>query len=184
MFYKLEEETIRLGAFCAKVIPVSDIVFEPQFRKMCEQNSCGMYNKCYMCPPEVGEVEALISLAKTYPYALIYQTVTPLEDSFDIEGMEEGKRRHNRLTLSLRPLFDHTGIRECLHLGAGACGVCERCAKSIGEPCRFPERATPSLEAFCVNVYETSKVAGMKYINGQDTVTYFGAVFFHPSETL
>ncbi|MBR2612397.1 MAG: DUF2284 domain-containing protein, partial [Clostridia bacterium] len=106
------------------------------------------------------------------------QTVTPLEDSFDIEGMEEGKRTHNHLTFSLRPLFANLGLTDVLHLGAGACGVCDICAKVTDEPCRFPERATPSLEAYGVNVYETSKVAEMKYINGQNTVTYFGAVFF------
>jgi hypothetical protein len=36
----------------------------------------------------------------------------------------------------------------------------------------------PSLEAYGINVSELAKSAGMKYINGQDTVTYFGAVLF------
>jgi hypothetical protein len=36
----------------------------------------------------------------------------------------------------------------------------------------------PSLEAYGVNVSGLASVAGMKYINGQDTVTYFGAVLF------
>lgn len=179
MLRKIEQEVQNLGAFRARVVETSRVVFESSFRKMCEQNACGMYRKCYMCPPDVGEVDALISEARSYPYALIYQTVTPLEDSFDIEGMEEGKRAHNRLTFSLRPLFEKLGFMNALHLGVGACGVCDTCAKVTGEPCRFPERATPSLEAYGVNVYETSKVAEMQYINGQNTVTYFGAVFFH-----
>ena len=178
MLRKIEEETINLGAFRARVIETSRVVFESTFRKMCEKNACGMYHKCYMCPPDVGDVDTLISQALSYPYALIYQTVTPLEDSFDIDGMEEGKRTHNRLTFSLRPLFGKLGLTNALHLGAGACGVCDICAKVTDEPCRFPERATPSLEAYGVNVYETSKAAEMKYINGQNTVTYFGAVFF------
>ena len=35
-----------------------------------------------------------------------------------------------------------------------------------------------SLEAYGVNVSELASASGMKYINGQNTVTYFGAVFF------
>jgi hypothetical protein len=65
-------------------------------------------------------------------------------------------------------------------LRAGGCGVCEVCAKRTGEPCRFPEKAMPSLEAYCVNVSELARAAGMKYVNGQNTVTYFGAVLFTP----
>ena len=65
-----------------------------------------------------------------------------------------------------------------LHLGSGGCGVCETCAKRIGESCRFPKLAMPSLEAYGINVSALAKASGMKYINGQDTVTYFGAVLF------
>jgi hypothetical protein len=36
----------------------------------------------------------------------------------------------------------------------------------------------PSLEAYGVNVSALASAAGMKYINGQNTVTYFGAVLF------
>ena len=70
------------------------------------------------------------------------------------------------------------GISNVLHLGAGGCGVCKPCAKQSGEPCRFPELAMPSLEAYCINVSELARAAGMKYINGPNTVTYFGAVLF------
>ena len=35
-----------------------------------------------------------------------------------------------------------------------------------------------SLEAYGVNVSRMAQAAGMKYINGANTVTYFGAVLF------
>ena len=35
-----------------------------------------------------------------------------------------------------------------------------------------------SLEAYGIHVSKMAEAAGMKYINGQDTVTYFGAVLF------
>ena len=55
--------------------------------------------------------------------------------------------------------------------------MCERCAKLTDEPCRFPELAMSSLEAYGVNVSLLAPQAGMQYINGTGTVTYFGAVF-------
>ena len=46
------------------------------------------------------------------------------------------------------------------------------------QPCRFPDKAMPSLEAYGVNVYQTTKSTELKYINGQYTVTYFSALLF------
>ena len=65
---------------------------------------------------------------------------------------------------------------QILHLGAGGCRVCPVCGRRTGEPCRFPEKAIGSLEAYGVNVSLLAEAAGMRYINGQDTVTYFGAI--------
>lgn len=58
----------------------------------------------------------------------------------------------------------------------------KRCAKVDNEPCRFPEKALSSLEAYGVNVSATVKNTEMKYINGPDTVTYFGMVLFKENE--
>lgn len=72
-----------------------------------------------------------------------------------------------------------SGRADDLHLGAGGCKVCPTCAKREGQPCRYPENAMPSLESCGVNVYNTAKAAGLKYINGQNTVTYFGMVLWN-----
>lgn len=172
------EKVLELGAYKANIINAKDIVLDRAFREMCERNACGVYGKCYMCPPDVGNIDELMSRVGQYDLALVYQTVTELEDSFDFEGMIEAKKKTYPLAQSLRDLFSEINVQKVLHLGAGGCGVCETCAKRTGEPCRFPEKATPSLEAYGVNVSELAKAAGMRYINGQNTVTYFGAVLF------
>ena len=92
--------------------------------------------------------------------------------------MIEAKKKTYPLAQSLREFFADMNITNACHLGAGGCGVCDTCAKRTNEPCRFPEKAMPSLEAYGVNVSELARSAGMKYINGQNTVTYFGAVLF------
>ena len=178
IFEKIISETRSLGAFKANVIEAKGIKTDRVFRDMCASNACGMYGKCYMCPPDVGDIDELMARVGEYDYALVYQTVSELEDSFDFEGMVEAKKKSYPLAQSLRKVFDDMKVTKVLHLGAGGCGVCERCAKQTGEPCRFPENAMPSLEAYGVNVSELAKAAGMKYINGQNTVTYFGAVLF------
>ena len=166
------------GAYKANVIDASEIVLDRAFRDMCASNSCGMYGKCHMCPPDVGDIDELMAQTANYDYVLVYQTVTELEDSFDFEGMIEAKKKSYPLAQSLREVFADMSITKTLHLGAGGCGVCETCAKKTNEPCRFPEKAMPSLEAYGVNVSELAKSSDMKYINGQNTVTYFGAVLF------
>ena len=70
------------------------------------------------------------------------------------------------------------GLVNYLHLGAGGCGLCEKCAKLDDLPCRYPKEALASLEAYGVFVSETAKHAGLQYINGANTVTYFGIILF------
>ena len=174
----LISEVLTLGATKANVIEADKIETDRSFRDMCAQNACGVYGKCHMCPPDVGDIEALMAEVGKYDYALVYQTVSELEDSYDFEGMVAARKRTYPLAQSLREVFADAGISHVLHLGAGGCGVCEVCAKKTGEPCRFPEKAMPSLEAYGVNVSALARASDMKYINGQNTVTYFGAVLF------
>ena len=65
-----------------------------------------------------------------------------------------------------------------LHLTCGGCRLCPVCAKRTGEPCRHPDKALPSMESYGIDVYNTTKDTALRYINGQDTVTYFGVVLF------
>ena len=178
LFEMLAAAPLSLGAYKASVMETKDIVLDRAFRDMCASNACGVYGKCWMCPPDVGDIEVLMQEVGQYDYALVYQTVTELEDSYDFEGMIEAKKKSYPLAQGLRKTFDDPKFAKVLHLGAGGCGVCKVCAKRTNEPCRFPEEAMPSLEAYGINVSALAKSAGMKYINGQDTVTYFGAVLF------
>lgn len=163
------------GARRIGVVAVEDIDFQPEFRKLCESNACGMFGRSWMCPPLVGEVEELIQSLKAYQWAVVYQTVDELEDSYDFEGMMAAGEKMNRLTTRVRR--ELAEVSPLLFLGAGGCRICQRCSKLDGQPCRRPEEAISSLEAYGINVSALAVQAGMQYINGSDTVTYFGAVF-------
>lgn len=165
------------GVKKATFISVDSIVMDASFRDICKSNSCGMYNRCWMCPPDIGDIATLMAEVRSYKHGLLYQTISEIEDSFDIEGMQEAARKHVMVGQRLEA-FLMLQLDKHLHLSCGGCRVCERCAKQDGLPCRDPERAMPSMEGYGIDVYNTCKPTELKYINGQNTVTYFGIVLF------
>ena len=176
----MHDDVVSLALICgfdkAEPITAGQIVLDRSFRAQCASNACGVYGKCWMCPPDIGDIDALMEDIRRYPGGILYQSVFPLEDSFDFEGMQEGGQKHSKRSQLLNKKLREAGYDGFLHLGKGGCGVCSPCAKSAGEPCRFPEKALSSVEAYGVNVSATVKSTTMKYINGANTVTYFGMV--------
>ena len=173
----LIEIALSAGATGAGIAKVADIKFSPSFRAACEQNVCGKYSTCWMCPPDVGDIDEMITHAKTYTHILVFQTIGQLQDSLDFEGMATTAKNHNDLVTRLAEKL--AGVLENpLILGAGACHICPRCTRLDSQPCAFPSRAIPSLEAYGVSVANLAKVSGLKYINGENTVTYFGGFMF------
>jgi predicted metal-binding protein len=179
---ELEENLVKFcieaGAYKAFVITTDKIPFDENLRSYCEANYCGNYGKNYACPPSVGDSKELIENAKKYKKALIFQTVAQIEDSFDFEGMKEAALRHSKIADTInkdvKKQYDNY-----LQLTAGKCSACPVCAQVENKPCRFPDNAISSLEAYCMNVSILAELCHMKYINGKNTVTYFGAFLFN-----
>ena len=169
---------LEAGAHKAVILNADDIVLSAEFRDICRNNQCGKYGKCWMCPPDLPPVTEVMERVRSYSRVLWYQTVAPLEDSFDIEGMMDAKDNHVQLSRRLQKLVAPMLPENALHLSCGGCHLCPVCAKEEGLPCRMPDKAMPSLEGYCVDVYNTTKNTELKYINGQNTVTYFGAILF------
>ena len=117
------------------------------------------------------------NILRQYKQGLLYQTISDIEDSFDIEGMQEAGLRHAQVSQRLEA-FLMLQLDKHLHLTCGGCRLCERCAKADNLPCRKPEQALPSMEGYGIDVYNTCKSTDLKYINGTNTVTYFGIVLF------
>ena len=167
------EFALKNGAFKATCVNTDKIELDTSFYKLCEANACGMFGKCYMCPPDVGEIQSLMDSLSQYKTTVVFQTIEKLEDSYDVEGMKRARNNHMALCHGIKRRFS----KENLYLGTGGCGVCKKCAKQQALPCRAPDKAMSSLEAYGINVSHLSSICGMKYINGKNTVTYFGAVF-------
>lgn len=175
---RLVQAALEAGAARAAVIPADMVVLSAEFADICATNACGQYGRNWMCPPEVGDIHQLMDRVRAYPQALVYQTISPLEDSYDWEGMQAASAAHAQLSRRLRRKLSGLIGEGSLHLTCGGCGLCASCTKAEGQPCRFPEEALPSVESYGIDVYNTVKGTDLKYINGPDTVTYFGMVFF------
>ncbi len=164
------------GAHNLGALPVSGLTFERSFRELCKANTCRNYGKYYTCPPAAGDIDDLIANAQSYSDAILYQTVWQLEDSFDAEGMAEAGHKHYDIAQRVAATLPRgEGI---LHLATGGCRLCEECALIHEEPCIYPDQALTSMSAYGVHVAGAAKLAGLKYINGTNTVTFFGMVFW------
>ncbi len=173
---QLVQLALDCGATKAVIIEQEQIVLSAEFRAACEMNSCGVYGKCWMCPPDVGPIEEVMAKVRAFPRGVWYQTIGEIEDSFDFEGMTAVSDQHAALSQRIREALPKD--MRVLHLTCGGCHVCKRCAKLDDAPCRFPDRALPSVESYGVDVYNTTKGTDLKYINGANTVTYFGLLLF------
>jgi predicted metal-binding protein len=170
---KIIDDIINLGISTATVFPAKDIKFDPIFRDMCKQNVCGRYGKNYMCPPHNGEIEKLKEDALSYDSTVLIQTIHNIEDSFDFEGMTEGGEIHDKNTAVIKKyLEENLKYDKMLILGAGGCKLCEKCGVLDNSPCKFPDKAISSVEGYCMNVADMTNSHGLKYINGENTVSY------------
>lgn len=177
MIAAIVQTALDCGADGAQYLPGSAVVTDPVFRSICEGNACGKFGRCYMCPPDIGKIEDLMAQIKEYPHAVLYQTIGELEDSFDFEGMMDAGRNHNMCSQRIRRELAHI-LPHHLHLTGGGCHLCEQCTKPDGLPCRHPNEALASLEGYGIDVYRTSQATSLRYINGENTVTYFGIILF------
>lgn len=171
----IEKITKEYGVNCG-VGEMKAYMLHPELRDACECNTCGNFGSCYTCPPFVGTAEECIEKVGRYKRIIAFNKVYTLEDSFDFEGMVNGQRDFKEVLMGVAKATRAT-LEDALILGAGGCMICEKCGAKEGVPCRFPELAIQSLEANCIQVSQLAEECGLKYINGQNTVTYFGGIF-------
>ena len=175
---ELVKAALEAGADKAAVIDISDVVVSESFRTTCEGNQCGNFGRNWSCPPYAdGDIGEMMAEVKSYRFCMLYQIIGELEDSFDIEGMMEAGVRLCELGQKLSGKLPELLSSPYLHL-SGSCRLCERCARLSGEPCRHPDQAIRSISGYGIDVYNTTSVTDLKYVNGQNTVTNFGIVLF------
>ena len=158
------------------LIKTAELRFYPEVRGICEGNSCQGYGKTWACPPAVGTLEECRQKVMGFDDMLLFSQKFELEDSFDFEGMHDGmirfKETVDRFADSIKLI-----IGNGLILSNEGCNRCKDCTYP-NAPCRFPKKMYPSIEGFGFIVSELAGQAGIRYNNGPNTITFFGAVVY------
>ena len=164
----------------ASVVNTEDIQFHEDFRKACEKNFCRRYDTNWMGPPAIGPIADLMRKAGVYRHGMLFQTVHPVASNFDIKGMMAAAKVHEKIfrTLLNRIRLEFPG-EDILPLNAGCCSLCEECGYLTGDPCRHPDQAVSSVEAYGINVIALQKRAGIPHYLGKENVIYVGLILFN-----
>lgn len=160
----------------AAELKTASLVFLPEVRAMCSENRCGSYGKRWTCPPGCGTLQQISDKAKGYKHGILVQTVKTLEDEFDWETMMETERLQKK-RMEQFVEFMRSKCRECLPMSSGTCCICEECTYP-DRPCRFLEKAWPSMEAYGLLVQDVCIRSGLNYYYGKQTISYTGCVLY------
>ena len=169
-------ETAKVCGFtAAAVLNVETLKPMAMVREACAQGKCGAYGKNWTCPPYCGTLAECEVKMRGYGRGLLLQTVGKLDKAIDTRGYARVEEQH----LKSFHKFAEELRREyplALCLGTGGCRICGQCAWP--EPCRFPERACASMEAYGLFVTQVCRDNALPYYHGPKTITYTACVLF------
>ena len=169
------EAALKCGFTEAAVLDVKTLKPMPMVRDACAEEKCGAYGKNWTCPPHCGTLEECEAKMRRYTHGLLLQTVGKLEKSVDTRGYARVEAEHlaafHRFAEEIRKDYPNA-----LCLGSGGCRICGRCA--FPEPCRFPEKACASMEAYGLFVTQVCRDNAIAYHHGPKTITYTACVLF------
>lgn len=160
----------QIGFEHAGMFTPGELKFLPEVREMCAGGRCNMYGHCWTCPPGCGTLEESRQRASGYTRGILLQSTGALEDDFDVEHMMETEQLHKERFLRFTRWLKHQ-VPRCMPMGAGACTICKPCTYP-NSPCRFPDQAIPSMEAYGLLVSDVCQQAGLAYYYGPRTLTY------------
>ena len=155
----------------------SKLNFMSEVRDMCAADKCRQYNKRWTCPPGCGTLDEMSELCLSYSDGVIFQTICRMEDEYDFETMGEVFKKLQESTKKLLEMIIESG-EDMLPFGNDGCYNCEECTYP-DDPCRFPEKAFPSLEACGLMVADVCMQNDVPYYYGKNTIAFTGGFLFN-----
>ncbi|MBQ9465049.1 MAG: FAD-dependent oxidoreductase, partial [Lachnospiraceae bacterium] len=159
----------------ASPLDVSTLQVETWVRDTCAEDKCHAYDHNWTCPPACGTLDECEAEMQKYEQGILLQVTGTQEKQIDVQCYAETEQRLRDalLVFADRVREDHP---DCLVLGAGGCRICPQCA--YPDPCRFPEKAMSSMEAYGLFVTRVCKDNGVPYYYGPQTITYTACVLY------
>lgn len=167
------QKALDAGFSAAVPLDVKTLTPKEAVREMCAADKCRAYGKNWTCPPHCGSLSECEARMQGYSEGILLQTVGQLEKAIDTKGYRRAEKAHlasfHRFCDMVREEYP-----DALCLGSGGCRICGTCA--FPEPCRFPEKACSSMEAYGLFVTQVCRDNGLAYHHGEKTVTYTACV--------
>jgi predicted metal-binding protein len=173
-----------LGATAARVFDAKDVVVDERVRLKCCVPVCRNYGVSLMCPPNVMPLDEFRTVLSRFQKALLIQIGYDVPDrmlerihaSKDLAALYNdeaylkewdqtyliAKNTLETIAERLEAAAFKKGFKYATAFSAGKCTLCEACA-GIGNRCRNPYRARPSMEAMGIDVGETARNAGLPF---------------------
>lgn len=170
------KKALEAGFTNAVELDCSTIEVRTEVRDMCAMNTCRQYGKNWACPPGCGTVEECKERIGKYKKGILVQLVGEVEDSLDIESMQEIKEKYSTIFIEFTEKMRNE-FSELLPLAAGSCTICKECG-CPDQPCRFPDKAISSMEAYGLLVNEICTANQIKYNYGPQKMAYTGCFLF------
>lgn len=149
-----------VGFHEAAIMDVRDLVVNPEFRKLCEKNTCGNYNVVPGCPPLCGSLDSMLEKMNRFDHALILKTKSACQPSYDRAEQEEIQEKQNELTLVLHGLMKNDGLEDTLIMTAG------------------PYKGYSCLSAYCINAQKMADHVNMSCWKNDDHARYFSLILY------
>jgi predicted metal-binding protein len=94
--------------------------------------------------------------------------------------MKEGMKVHERIFRKILAMMKTSySFKAVFPLNAGCCTICPKCAYLDNrKPCRNPDLAVASVEAYGIDVMKMEVNAGIPYYNGKGTYSFVGLILF------
>ena len=169
------DKALELGFDAAVPLDPAALTARADVRAMCAADKCRAYGKNWTCPPHCGSLEACQEDMHSFSHGILLQTVGQMEKAIDTRAYCRTEARHLEQFHRLAELVRQTHP-ESLCLGSGGCRICKTCA--YPEPCRFPEKACPSMEGFGLFVTQVCRRCGVPYHYGDRTITYTACILW------
>lgn len=151
---------------------------DPTLRRFCEQNLCGEYKSCYMCPPAEGPAETLIAKLHNFKDVLVFTQEYPCADMTNRDayfGLQIAHERRSQMLWKSIQKLGYTKKNACV-LTTGGCHLCEKCGILTGEPCRHPDTSCPSLSGYCIECAKLADLAGVDFNAKNGGIVFFCVV--------
>ena len=132
-----------------------DILFSDKVRYICEKE-CPRYGKSWSCPPAVGEVADCKKHCISYQYALVFTTLSEVEDIDDMEETLATRPEHEEVVHAICQELEQLS-EAYFALSSESCAICSQCA--YPESCRHPEHMIPCIESQGILVTDAEKNA-------------------------